>query len=257
MALTAILLCLLIQRVFHFDSDSRQVNWFEYYYEWVKNSFPTTIQLPGFIRALIILFPPLLLFIIIVGIVYYFVGVIGYYVLTLLILWYCLDLRPLAQLPEKETFQKITDKSYQNIFATIFWLLLFGVIGVVIYKLVIYLREQVDSEPEEENVSAITITVAKVQGVLDWIPIRLLGLTYALVGHFSRVFKLWHQYFVTGLVSGREKLAECGLLAVDLAEAQSSEVLTAEQLEAFQGLINRSLLIWLVAIALFTIGMWF
>jgi len=256
MALTALLICLFVQRILHFDSYNHHYNWFIYYYEWMKARFSKSSSWLGLAGVLLVILPALAIFILFAVFVYYVIGMIGYYILTLIVLWYYLDARPLTKEAHGETAQILLEQSYQGIFPVIFWLLIFGVSGVVMYALVINLRNHLEREGQGDIEKNFYEVAVKVQGVLDWIPLRLLGITYALVGHFGPTFKFWYQnLFTGGIDQTREQSARCGLIALNL-EGQSDQIVTDEQVLAIQSLVNRSLFVWLVVIALFTIGMW-
>lgn len=255
MALTALLICLFVQRMLHFDSYSHHYNWFGYYYEWVKGRFSTSPAWSGLAGVGIVVLPALVVFILFAVFVFYAIGMIGYYILTLVVLWYYLDARKLKNEVNQITVQKLLEQADQGIFPIIFWLLIFGVTGVVMYALFISLRHHLQQEAQGDVEQGLLRVSIKAQGVLDWIPLRLLGATYALVGHFGPTFKVWYQNLFTGMDHTREQAAECGLIALNLAD-QATQPVTEDQVASIQSLINRALLVWLVVIALFTIGMW-
>ena len=255
MALTALLICLFVQRWLHFDSYTRQYPWFEHYYAWMEFHFHKTKMWSGILGVLIIVFPVLFIFILFAAFVYHVIGVIGYYALTLAILWYCLDARPLSEVMEDSwTPQELLVITYQRVFAVIFWLLIFGVDGVVLYYLVSSLRNFLSQQTTSSDNPLLTATVA-VMGLLDWVPVRLLGMTFALVSHFTTTFKCWCHYLLTGLLHTHRQVGEVGWVALGLTEMPEMSA-TVEQTHLIEGLVNRSLLVWLVVIALFTIGMW-
>lgn len=256
MALTALLICLFVQRWLHFDSYTRQYNWFEHYYLWIKRCCEQTSIWSGLVGVFIILVPAWLIFILFALFVYHVIGIIGYYFFTLVILWYCLDVRSVNEIVSSQvTTRELLVISYQRIFGLIFWLLILGVVGVVMYYLVSSLRNFLERAPRNENEQTLLASVVLVEGVLDWIPLRLVGITYALVGQFSPTFKYWYQNLFTGLSQTVYQAVEVGLIALGLTD-QSEVAASEQQINLIEGLVNRSLLVWLVVIALFTIGMW-
>ncbi len=80
---------------------------------------------------------------------------------------------------------------------------------------------------------------------------RLLGLSYALMGHFARVIKLWLPQLWQGIRTDQLQAAEWGMAALTLSE---------DNIEQFREdtvyLIDRTLLLWLVIIGLITIAFW-
>ena len=253
MVLTAILLCLLIQRSFHFNSYSRQYHWFDAYFQWLKARFGHLSFWHGIGGIGIVILPLLLIYILIAFFTYYLLAIVGYYFLMVVVLWYCIDVRPLdtenvAQL----TVCEVLINAYRHIFALIFYLLILGSTGVVLYTLVVSLRHHLERHSLEED-NNLFLVASKMEGILDWIPVRLLGITFALVGHFSATFKQWCSCVYTGIASARQQIIDYGLTALGIKEGHP---LLVEELVAINGLINRALWVWLVVIALFTIGRW-
>ncbi|WP_244896969.1 hypothetical protein [Candidatus Coxiella mudrowiae] len=95
--------------------------------------------------------------------------IVGYYFLTVVVLWYCMDARPLA--PENiahATVGGILINAYRPIFALIF-LLILGSTSVVLYTLVASLNRHLGNHSlEEEN--NLYLAARRVEGVLDWVP---------------------------------------------------------------------------------------
>ena len=257
MALTTLLICLLVQRILHFDGYAKQRNWLDQYYVWMEKRFNPASSWHGWGSVLVTLVPIFIVYVLFSALVYHVAGVIGYYILTLLVLWYCLDARTLqTDSIDQKTPRQLLVSSYRRIFPVIFWLLILGTVGVVLYALVVSLRIYLEQKKQADADKVIGLKAAgKLEGVLDWIPLRLLGLTYALVSNFMPTFKVWYQGLVTGISHAGEETAECGLVALGL-ETHSEEPATVEQVKLIDSLIDRSLLVWLVVIALFTIGTW-
>jgi AmpE protein len=254
-AVTIILICLAIQRWWAIDSHQRNMAWFESYFFWIKDRFSTYQWWPTEFGVLAIIAPALILYILIAALVYHLLTMVGYYVLALVVLWYALDARPFAtDNPNQKTAQQLLTNAYQHIFALIFWLLILGSTGVVLYALIAYLCQVLEELPEDQTVKNLLSYTRMAQAVLDWVPLRLLGLTYALVGHFSATFSGWYQHLFDNFMQSRQQTALCGLTSLGLPT--DIEIPTTEQIVALEGLVNRSLWVWLVIIALFTIGRW-
>lgn len=257
MALTALLLVLFVQRWLQFDSYRIQYDWFEHYYVWMKHRFDGVIRWTGMIAAIIVILPAWLLFILFALLIYHLIGIIGYYVLSVAVLWYCLDAHPLNKMSkDRLTPRQMLVIIYQELFAVVFWLLILGVVGVVLYQIVISFRSYLERQTESnEGKKSLLAVVIKIAGVLDWIPSRLIGITYALVSQFAPTFRIWYKNLLSGLNHTTAEAAQVGLVALGLAN-QPENTATTEQIKLINGLADRSLLVWLVIIALFTIGTW-
>jgi AmpE protein len=255
-AVTIILICLAIQRWLQIDYIQRKESWFNSYYQWIKARFNHQSRWATWLGVVIIIAPLLIIYILFAVLVCHLLTIVGYYMLALVVMLYALDARPLTlENANQFTSQQLLINAYQRLFALIFWLLLLGSTGVVLYTLIVYLCRLLETMPEDSQADSLLANALKIQAVLDWLPLRLLGFTFALVGEFSATFLLWYKNLFTGLSVGREQTATCGLTAIGLA-TNAAETPTQQQVTVIEGLINRSLWVWLVIIALFTIGRW-
>ena len=51
--------------------------------------------------------------------------------------------------------------------------------------------------------------------LLDWLPIRLLGLWYALIGNFGPTFSYWLNNVISGVEKNHDIALHSGLLSID------------------------------------------
>ena len=91
------------------------------------------------------------------------------------------------------------------------------------------------------------------RSLMDWVPVRLLGLSFALTGQFRPVFAYWCTH-LAGLATSTSMVAEYGQLALGWS---ASTGLTPETIDESEGLINRTIILWVVALALVTVGRYF
>ena len=121
------------------------------------------------------------------------------------------------------------------------------------------LPEADDASLSEESDTSLNRCMNKILGVLDWVPVRLVGLSYALVGHFGSVFKSWLKKLLQGVSNTQELVAEWGMIALkqagtpDISTSTTQAAPNTQQAEAIT-LIDRSLIVWLVVILLVTFG---
>lgn len=136
---------------------------------------------------------------------------------------------------------QILDQAVHHLFSILFWFLILGPVGAVLYVLndAIYRHR---FSPEISDLSG------KIQQVLDWIPVRLLGFCFALIGHFSMVIHYWMAKVLSPIDDNELFLAGC----FDHACQAEVAVLKDEQLtsEYLIKLIYRALVLWMVVLAL-------
>ncbi|MFQ5642703.1 MAG: regulatory signaling modulator protein AmpE [Thiogranum sp.] len=141
----------------------------------------------------------------------------------------------------------------ERLFAVLFWFILLGPLGAVLYRSAAVLYQQ-RREPNEFGNS-----VAWLHAVLVWLPARLVALGYALSGHFDAAMEGWrraHSDHPQGSEGSERVLAVTGLGALGMeAEAITENVLQAP-VRAAMRLVWRNLTIWLVALSLLTLAGW-
>lgn len=136
---------------------------------------------------------------------------------------------------------------FEQVFVIVFWYLLAGPLAALFMRLL--------SLYEQRNRKQGYVR-SQLLHVLEWLPVRLLTLVYAVAGNFLHCFKL----LVTGLTDfnmpTNELLLKAGLAATgsEAAERHQTEPeQQARQLEALQSLQVRSLMVCMLLVALLTI----
>ena len=148
--------------------------------------------------------------------------------------------------------EAIFHRSQHTIFSVLFWFALFGAAGAAVYYAMY--RFKLLTEKNQDYV-AFSNAALLVLGTLDWLPVRLAGLSYALVGTFITAFTACLKRLVTGLKYSAALSSEFGLLALGLNTEDATSDEPAE-LEHALALVDRAVIVWIVVIALITIGGW-
>jgi len=130
------------------------------------------------------------------------------------------------------------NSAYHRVFAVIFWFAILGPVGAILYRIV---------EQLTERAIVVAPNALLVRQVLDWLPVRLLVLIFALGGHFTEVVSCLKKYARSNLASSDILLLQSGLLALDPAEnTEDDSVLALESVE----LMDRALIMFLVLLAI-------
>jgi AmpE protein len=155
----------------------------------------------------------------------------------------------------------------RRLFAPIFWFLVLGPAGAVLYRLVDLARTlDPDVARLEEPARA---GVQRLQHLLDWVPARLTALAYGVTGNFEAVSAAWQH--PDNLVAAEDEqapvideaemlLAASGTAALDsYPTAAEAETLNDAPpvVEDAMALIWRSLTLWVICIAAATVFSWF
>lgn len=127
-----------------------------------------------------------------------------------------------------------------RLFGVLFWFLLLGPFGAVAYALSHLLAERWHGADD------FHAAVAQVIPVLDWVPVRLLVLGFAVVGNFEEAMLAWR----ADDLDEREAAVAAGLGALGLGP----EAPGPEYVAAVASLVNRTVLLWLGLLGLFWLG---
>lgn len=167
----------------------------------------------------------------------------------------------------KATIESVLENGSDAIFAAIFWFVVLGAPGVVLYRLANTLDAMWGYRTERFN--SFGWAAARIDDILNWLPARLTGLSYALAGNIRSALscwmkqaKLWH-----GINPGVVMASGAGALNVKLGGVAiySGEKIERPELgcdntpqvadiERSIQLVNKSIIIWLLFI---TVGDYF
>jgi AmpE protein len=152
-------------------------------------------------------------------------------------------------------------------FGVLFWFLLLGAFGAVLYRFVAFAAEDDAALLPAENAAGAQRLLAW----LDWPVSQLMALFMALVGDFDTVLSAWKQNGGAGFDANADFLGAAGRASVrseladdaqDYADAGESAADIARDLGAMpelrdaMSLVWRTLVAWLAVIALFVIAGW-
>jgi len=134
-------------------------------------------------------------------------------------------------------------QGFERLFAVLFWFVLFGPAGALLYRLS-FLYAQL--HPEEP--------VRRWLWALEWLPVRLLGVSFAITGNFVGCVNRWKVYVFCLASTSRSVLRETvlGALSVDDELMQSCDC-TQREIAALKRLYTRTLWFWVTCLAVWTL----
>ncbi len=143
-------------------------------------------------------------------------------------------------------------KANEQFFTVLFWFALFGPFAGFLYRLVNWSRQLAEKGEGSAGCLSLEITML-CQGILEWLPARLVALGYALMS--TRYIKVTLAYWVDNLATSfqmnKQLLSQCGALALGLTETEGS---IAPGGDAAQVLVNKVLWLFVAVVALFTVA---
>lgn len=151
----------------------------------------------------------------------------------------------LPDLNQPQTFhQSLTRAIFiaanQRIFAVIFWFVLLGPAGAVLYRAVSLCAT---------NASFGVMTSAlQIMRLLDWIPVRIFTFLFALVGAYTKVWAQFKTYWKAGVSSNDAMLGDCGVAALAFSQDVAVPEDGSAENEALM-LLDRAFVLMLVILA--------
>ncbi|MCW3147182.1 regulatory signaling modulator protein AmpE [Stutzerimonas stutzeri] len=133
-------------------------------------------------------------------------------------------------------------RSYQGFFAVIFWYVLLGPMAALAYRLLALCTEHARLEALRER-------AGQLRHAFDWLPVRVLLASFALVGNFVAVNRALLHELLNWDIPANRLLAEVGVVAADLDPLGSGEAGVA-RLDALGALLVRTRVLWYAVLAL-------
>ncbi|MCO8164102.1 regulatory signaling modulator protein AmpE [Pseudomonas sp. 21LCFQ010] len=136
-------------------------------------------------------------------------------------------------------------QAYQGFFAVIFWYALLGPVAALAYRLLALSAEKATSKPVAER-------AGQLRHAFDWIPVRLLAASFALVGNFAAVSRELLQELLNWNISAARLVARIGCVASEVP-APTVGISAVNSLDLIWELLVRSAIVWYAGFALWTL----
>lgn len=146
----------------------------------------------------------------------------------------------------------LLEMQLRELFAPLFWFLLLGSVAALAYHLL-----RLMAEGEEE---ATSVYARKLLHYAEWPVARVLALSFALAGDFTTTWQYWLENVLDREIAALDLLDESMVRAqsVDLTGTPDTPTaaLLSQALGSLQALLQRTLVLWIVLLALHTL-LWF
>lgn len=161
-------------------------------------------------------------------------------------------------------------RSHRHVFGVMAWFVVFGPAGAIAYRLAALLNDRWGTAPDGDTV-AFGVFAKRAFEVIDWLPVRLTALGFAVVGDFTGAVECWREQAKAWRVRGQGIVlaAAAGALGIklggvlheqggieyrpQLGEPDGDEA-DVDHMQAAVGLIWRALVLWLFLILFATIA---
>jgi AmpE protein len=136
-------------------------------------------------------------------------------------------------------------EAYQSFFAVIFWYFLLGPVAALSYRLLALAAEH-GKNP------ALVERAAQLRHAFDWLPVRLLAASFALVGNFVAVGRVMVHELLNWNISAAQLVEKVGLMAAEIpAPMVGADGITS--LDRLWELLLRAAVLWYACFALWTV----
>lgn len=136
-------------------------------------------------------------------------------------------------------------EAYQSFFAVIFWYFLLGPVAALSYRLLAL------AEVHSQN-PAVAERAAQLRHAFDWIPVRLLAASFALVGNFVAVSRVMLHELLNWDISAAQLIEKVGLVAGEIpAPVVGPDGINS--LDRIWELLLRAAVLWYAGFALWTV----
>lgn len=246
MKLIIMLFALGLDRFLNVGSMLMRFNWFSAYTHFAQqqlDKFKIDNQMNGWLRTLATILPiPVVVGLVVAifgGILNGLIGVI----LNTIVLLYCLGPEDLYKQAHDHPAQgqgvlstsRIFIEANQRIFAVLFWFFLLGAFGAVLYRVTSLLARN-----NGHNGAQIKL----VKEILDWLPVRVFALVFALVGEFAKGFGYWIDSVISGVEANDSIITEAGAIALQGRTDTASALVV----------VDRALIVYMVLVLVFSLG---
>lgn len=160
----------------------------------------------------------------------------------------------LGESDEERMLRSILIRSHENAFGVIFWFIVLGMTGALLYCLVFRLRLRCTDIP-----GRYADAVRNLHMILRWPSIRLQAIGFALAGNLVDALDGWRSVPAESANSSDEILGATGIGATRRTGTpgeEAEEHRYANQVVEIQALINRTLIVWLTALGIMTLSGW-
>ena len=136
-------------------------------------------------------------------------------------------------------------QAYQSFFAVIFWYFLLGPVAALSYRLLALAAEH-SKNPE------LAERAQQLRHAFDWLPVRLLAASFALVGNFGAVSKVMLHELLNWEVSAAQLIDKAGCAAAEIPAPQvGPEGVTS--LDTLWAMLLRAAMLWYAGFAVWTL----
>jgi AmpE protein len=136
-------------------------------------------------------------------------------------------------------------QAYQSFFAVIFWYFLLGPVAALAYRLLALATERSQNPLVAER-------AGQLRHAFDWLPVRLLAASFALVGNFVAVGRVMLHELLSWDISAAQLVEKVGLVAAEIPPPVAGPD-GINSLDRIWELLLRAAVLWYAGFAIWTV----
>ena len=136
-------------------------------------------------------------------------------------------------------------QAYQSFFAVIFWYFLLGPVAVLSYRLLALAQEHSQNP-------ALVERAGQLRHAIDWLPVRLLAASFALVGNFAAVSRVMLHELLSWDISAAQLIDKAGCAAAEIPVPQLGPE-GVSSLDTLWALLLRAAVLWYACFAVWAL----
>ncbi len=136
-------------------------------------------------------------------------------------------------------------QAYQSFFAVIFWYFLLGPVVVLSYRLLALAAEHSQNP-------ALVERAGQLRHAFDWLPVRLLAASFALVGNFAAVSRVMLHELLSWDISAAQLIDKAGCAAAEIPAPQAGPE-GVSSLDTLWALLLRAAVLWYACFAVWAL----
>ncbi len=145
-------------------------------------------------------------------------------------------------------------RAHDYIFGVVFWFVVLGMSGALLFSLSVILKTKFEGIR-----SGYAISIDELYNILVWPSMRLLAIGFALSGSLVDTLEAWRKVGGDTFNCSQQVMVVSGLGALQYEDYQQDDEEDAKSryiqwIRETQALINRTLIIWLAALGILTLG---
>jgi len=206
--------------------NNKGASWVKIYLEFMLKALQKISLLKGEMAAVLVILPVITITYLINNLFHLLLKEWGEMFFMAATFYYCLSCNV-----DEDEHGSILILAHEHIFGILFWFVIFGATGAIFYWLLTVSKAV--SYRMVTNMTNFERGISVIHGLAAWLPARVTGFIYALVGNFTAGFNCWHSYLKEVTVPSSKVLLDCGQASLDLISRQDEEALVKRALVAW------------------------